>query len=29
VTFEVREDLETFYVIRGVEREEEFALKNL
>jgi hypothetical protein len=29
VTFEVGEDLETFWVTRGPGREEEYALKNL
>ena len=29
MTFEVREDLETFWVTRGPGREEEYASKNL
>jgi hypothetical protein len=29
VTFEVREDLRTFFVTRGAKREEEYATKNL
>ena len=29
VTFKVGEDLKTFWITRGLEREEEYAVKNL